>query len=103
MPELSCPRAPTVALQGQEADSARWVAATSEIDSQRPAQPEWGSAVLAESGDLWAMVTDLCRRIARQRADVSHAGGHCCGLAGRIWRWFPGRRAWAAPVGSHGA
>ena len=40
MPELSGPRAPTVAPQGQEADSAWAIAATSEIDSQRPAQPE---------------------------------------------------------------
>ena len=40
MPELSCPRAPTVALQEQEADCASAVAATPAVGPSAPPQPE---------------------------------------------------------------
>ena len=77
MPELSTPRAPTVALQGQEADSAR--VGSGNLRRLTPSgrhSPNGGRLSWLRPATCGRRATDLCRRIARQRADVSaHAGG----------------------------
>ena len=101
VPELSAPRAPTVALQGQEADLARWVAATPAVAPNAPPQLQQKSVVrpVVQCGDLWATRRVVCKRAIRQRAIASAlAGGHHGGLARhpkRIWLRIPTWRAWA--------